>query len=132
MPRFPFRVTLLLWLVLIHTAVNILRLWTGLAWSDVLSEFESVPGPAVVVLFSVVFVLLGIALIWGLWQAKAWTKYLLIGTAAGSTAWFWSERFVHPEAHLNSFFAVIVNLIVLIFILFASRSLTREAYERKS
>ncbi len=43
MSKPPFRVTLLLWLVLFLTAWNALRLWTALAWHNVLNEFSAQP-----------------------------------------------------------------------------------------
>jgi multisubunit Na+/H+ antiporter MnhE subunit len=69
---------------------------------------------------------------WGIWQKKAWTAKLLLGAAAGYTVWYWSERLIWQRPHPNWPFAVIVNLVLLGFILFTTKSLSREAYEQKN
>jgi len=131
MSRPPFRVTLLLWLVLFITAWNVLRLWTALAWQNVLVEFFAQPTPAVTAISGAVWMVVGIILIWSIWQKKAWAAKLLLGASAGYTVWYWSERLIWQNPHPNWPFAVIVNLALLVFILFATKTLTREAHERK-
>jgi hypothetical protein len=128
----PFRVTLLYWLVLTLSAWNILRLWTALAWHNVLDEFSARPSSTSIALNSALWIVTGIILIWSLWQKKAWAAKLLIGASAGYSIWYWSERLVWQNPHPNWLFAVIVNLALLVFILFTTKLLTREAHERKN
>lgn len=80
---------------------------------------------------SAIWAAVGILLLWGIWQNKAWTAKLLLGAAAGYTVWYWCERLIWQAPRPNWPFAVIVNLVLLIFILFTTKSLAREAYERK-
>jgi hypothetical protein len=127
----PFRVTLLLSLVLILTAWNVLRLWTALAWRNVLNEFSAQPISTVIAVSSAFWTVAGITLLWSIWHKKAWAAKLLIGASAGYTIWYWSERLVWQIPHPNWPFAVIVNLVLMIFILFTTKTLTREAHERK-
>ncbi|MBK8821894.1 MAG: hypothetical protein IPN58_04580 [Anaerolineales bacterium] len=47
MNKLPLRVTLLLLMVLSLTTWNALRLWTSLAWQNVLNEFSVQPSPTV-------------------------------------------------------------------------------------
>jgi hypothetical protein len=75
---------------------------------------------------------IGMLLVWGIWQRKAWTANLLPGASAGYTVWYWSERLIWESPHPNWPFAVIVNLVLLGFILFTIKSLSREAYEQKN
>jgi hypothetical protein len=131
MIKLPFRVTLLLWLVLILTAWNALRLWTSLAWHNVLIEFSARPAPLIITTVSLVWIVTGIAIVWGIWQNKEWTSKLLLGSAVGYTIWYWSERLLWQEPRPNWPFAVILNLALLVFIIFATKSLAREAYERQ-
>jgi uncharacterized membrane protein len=132
MNKFPFRVTLLYWLVLTLTAWNGLRLWTALAWQNTLTEFSASPTPVILAISGAFWVVTGIILLWSIWQRKAWAATLLIGVAAGYTVWYWSERLIWQNPHPNWLFAVIVNLALLIFILFTSKLLAREAHERKN
>jgi hypothetical protein len=130
MNRRPFRVTLLLWLVLIVSAWNGLRLSTALLWHNVLNEFSTQP-VFIIIASSVIWMFTGIILIWSIWQEKAWAAKLLLGASAGYTVWYWSERFIWQNPHPNWLFVVIVNLGLLAFILFTSKLLAREAHERK-
>ncbi len=131
MNRPPLRVTLLLWLVLIVSAWNGLRLSTALLWHNVLDEFSTQP-VFTIIASSVIWMVTGIVLLWGIWQKKAWAVKLLIGASAGYTVWYWSERFIWQNPHPNWLFAVIVNLGLLAFILITSKLLAREAHERKN
>jgi hypothetical protein len=130
--KFPFRVTLLLWLVSLLTAWNFLRAWTAFAWQDTLNEFSSKPTAWIIGVSGGIWVILGVVIIWAIWQGKAWTAKLLLGTAAGYTVLFWGEKFIWQMPRPNWPFAVILNLVLIIFIIFTQKSLTREAYEQKS
>jgi hypothetical protein len=125
-----FRVTLLLWLVLFLTAWNALRLWTAIAWHNVLNEFSAQP-TTITAISGAIWMLTGIILLWSIWQKKAWAAKLLLGVAAGYTVWYWCERLFWQNPHPNWPFAVIVNLVLIFFILFTTKTLTREAHERK-
>jgi hypothetical protein len=131
MTSLPLRVTLLYWLVLILSAWNGLRLWTALAWQNVLTEFSASPPPIVTAISGGVWMVVGIILLWSIWQKKVWAAKLLIGTASGYSVWYWVERLTWQNPHPNWLFAVIVNLAGMIFILFNARLLSREAHERK-
>ncbi len=126
----PFSVTLSLVLVLIFTAWNFIKLWTLLAWQDVLLEFATSPNLYMSVIISTILVIAGIVLCRGILQKKVWSVKMLPALAAGYTVWYWSERIIWQNGKTNLWFAIAVNLIILIFIYFATKSLSREAYER--
>jgi hypothetical protein len=132
MNRKSFRVTLLYWLVLILSAWNGLRLWTALAWRDVLTEFRASQPPILTAVSGGVWMLAGLFLAWSIWQKKPWAANLLVGVATGYSAWYWIERLVWQSPHPNGLFAVIVNLTALIFILFNAKPLAREKNEHKN
>ncbi|MCC6259219.1 MAG: hypothetical protein IT311_00035 [Anaerolineales bacterium] len=117
--------------MLIFTAWNALRVWTALAWQNALSKFNLHPSLWVIIVSGLVWALLGASLLYGIWQEKAWAKKMLIGAAAGYTVWFWGERFLFPMPRPNWLFAVILNLVLILFISFTTKSLQREAYERE-
>jgi hypothetical protein len=131
MSKQPFRVTLLLWLVLMLTIWNAIRVWTSLAWREVLNEFSSQPTSTIIAISGAIWMFTGMVILWSIWQKKVWAANLLLGATAGYTAWYWSERLVWESPHPNWLFTVIVNLVLVLFILFCSKSLSREAYERK-
>jgi hypothetical protein len=132
MKKLPFRVTLLYWLVLTISAWNGLRLWTALAWHRILDEFSAQPTSTITAVSGAVWLITGIILLWSISQEKAWAAKMLLGVAAGYSLWYWSERLIWQAPHPNWLFAVIVNLGLIIFILFASKSLSREAHERNN
>jgi hypothetical protein len=132
MTKLSFRVTLLYCLVLTLTAWNGLRLWTALAWQNTLTEFSASPPPIILAISGAFWMVTGIILLWSIWQRKAWAATLLVGVAAGYPVWYWGERLIWQNPQPNWLFAVIVNLALLIFILFTSKLLAREAHERKN
>ncbi|MCC7118821.1 MAG: hypothetical protein IT310_09875 [Anaerolineales bacterium] len=129
--KFPFRVTLLLWSVLIFIAWNLLRVWTALSWRGVLSKFQLSPSLWVIAVSGLFWALCGIFLLYGIWREKAWARKLLIGSVAGYTVWFWCERFLYQMPRPNWLFTVILNLIAILLIRLTINSLQREAYERE-
>jgi hypothetical protein len=127
MSKRPFRVTLLALLVLFLTVWNAIRVWTALEWRDVLNEFSSQPTSTITAASGALWTVIGIFVLWSIWQQKAWTAKLLPGAAAGYTVWYWSERLIWQSPHPNWPFAVIVNLALIIFILFCIKSKSQEA-----
>ena len=127
--KLPFRATLLLWLVLITTAWNLIRVWTAVAWWNVLIEFSTHPAPWVIAMSGMIEALLGIILIYGVWQGRVWAGKFLIGVTAGYSLWYWIERLFWQSPRPNWVFAVILNLILIGFVYYSHKSLAREAHE---
>lgn len=126
----PLIVTLVHWLVLIFTAWNLLRTWTSLAWKSTLEEYSVSLSPAANSLIGAFWTVTGLVLVWGIWQKKPWSTKWLIGLAAGYTVWYWSERLIWQNPHPNVTFVIIINIVLLTIVYFASKTLSREAYER--
>jgi hypothetical protein len=122
----PISVTLTLIVVLILTTWNLVKAWTALAWQNILTEFAISLMPEIMAVVSIMWVIIGLVLMWAILQKKVWSKKMLVGTATSYTVWFWSERIIWQNSQTNTIFAVSVNIILLIIIYFA----TREAYER--
>ena len=129
--KIPIRVSLLLCLLALFTAWNLLRAWTARAWQEALQEFSSKSASGVIFWSGAVWALLGLILFWGIWQEKAWAKRLLLGAAAGYTVWYWAGRLLWQMPRPNWLFAVILNLVLIIFIVYTTKSPLREAYERE-
>jgi hypothetical protein len=132
----PSSVTILLWLVLSLTAWSSLRLYTAIFWWSPLREFASPPGPLYTIISAGVWLVVSVVLLWGMWQAKVWIRYALLGAGAGFTVWYWCDRllFQMPGANLPFvLFGNIVFLIVLSVCVFVPSTTTflskREAHD---
>jgi hypothetical protein len=135
--RRPFSVTILLWLVLSLTVWSGLRLVTAIQWWRTLLEFASSPGPLYIAISGVAWLVAGIGLLWGIWQAKTWARVALLGAGAGFTVWNWSDRLLLQSSHANWLFTLAANfllLIVLSICIFLPATKTffmkREAHDR--
>jgi hypothetical protein len=127
----PIRVTLSLWLVLFLTVWNALRIWTAIAWRNALTEFSARPAPVVSAIIGAVWLATGIILLWSISRKRAWAGKMLIGASAAYSAWYWIERLAWQAPRPNWPFAVILNLALLVFIYFTTKSMTREANEQQ-
>ncbi len=130
--KLPFRAILLLCMVLLFTAWNMLRVWTAFAWRDLLHEFSSQPVSWVIVLSGMIWAFVGLLLIWSIWQGKAWVGKFVLGAAAGYSVWYWGGRLFWQIPRPNWPFAVILNLVLIIFVIYLTKSPLREAHERES
>jgi hypothetical protein len=130
--KLTFRTILLLCLALLFTAWNLLRAWTAFAWQDLLKEFSSQPAGWLIMLSGTIWAIAGLLLIWSLWQGKAWARKMLLGVAAGYSVWYWGGRLFWQIPRPNWPFAVILNLVLIIFIIWITKSPLREAHERES
>jgi hypothetical protein len=130
MPKQPLRATILLSLVLLFTIWNALRAWTAFSWRNVLTEFSG--APLYIGVSGLIWLTIGIWLVLGLWRKRANARALLLASAASYTAWVWIERLFIQVPRGNWPFSLVINLILLSFVLFASDYWKREAHERKS
>jgi len=127
----PFPATLTLWLVLITTTINLIRLWTSISWAQALNEFQVSTDPRFSAFVGGLWATAGLILFWSLWRNKAWAGKMLVITGAGYTIWYWTERIFLPHPRPNLIFAVIVNLALLVLIIITNILLSREAYEQR-
>lgn len=111
------RATPLLLVVLILTCWQASRLWAALAWYDVLLEFAPRPGPVYTAVSGAFWLGCGLVLVGGIWREKAWAANLLLGAAAGYTAWYWIDRLVLQTPRANWPFALLVNIFLLVYVL---------------
>lgn len=118
----PFRVTVLIWLVLWLSAWNGLRLWTAVTWQARLAEFASRPGPAYIAVSGAFWLAAGLFLLWSFWSAKPWTRQLFAALALAYTAWYWVDRLLLQQERSNWPFILAANVIIILFIMFALRS----------
>jgi hypothetical protein len=131
MSKTPFRLILLIWLLLFFNIWNLIQIWTALTWREILDKYSRGQISSILAFSGGFWFIIGTILVWGIWRNQGWTKKLLIGSSLGYGVWYWTDRLVFQNPHPNWLFAVILNLAIIIFIIFTMKSLAREAYERK-
>ena len=115
-PKLPLRITLLLWLVLIITAWNIVRLATSIAWHDTLETYAPWPGPFYIGLTGAIWALTGTVLFWGFARGTGWSRIAFLVTSFVYVVWFWMDRlFIQPQLRANWPFDLLITIILLGF-----------------
>ena len=115
-PKLPLRITLLLWLVLIITAWNIVRLATSIAWHDTLETYAPWPGPFYIGLNGAIWALTGAVLFWGFARGTSWSRIAFLVTSFVYVIWFWMDRFfIQPQVRANWPFDLLITIILLGF-----------------
>ena len=109
----PFSVTILLWLVLSLTVWSGFRLVTAIQWWGTLLEFATSPGPLYITISGGVWLVASVSLLRGMWRAKAWIRYALIGTGVGFTVWYWCDRLLFQMQRVNWVFALLATILML-------------------
>jgi hypothetical protein len=129
----PGNITILSIFVLCFAAWNGLRLSEAIYSWKTLAEFGAYP--FYISISGGVWLIVGLFLVWSMWQGKIWGRIAALCAAAIYTLWYWFDRLVLQEIHANWPFVLVVNLIFLFFmitILFSHRArlfFTRDAYE---
>jgi len=113
----PFSVTFLLYLVLCLTAWSGLRLASAIQWWGTLLEFAAPPGPLYIAISGAVWLVAGIGLLWGIWQAKTLIRVALAGVGAGFVLWYWCDRLLLQASRANWPFALGTTLLLLVLVM---------------
>ena len=58
----------------------------------------------------------GIGLLWGIWQSKAWIRYGLLGAGASFVVWYWCDRLFLQTQRANWPFMLGTTVLLLIFV----------------
>jgi len=112
--RLPTRITLAICLVLITTAWNAVRACTAVFWRSPLEVYAPVPGPLYIGCTGAAFAILGLAILWGLWQRTSWAPRSFLIGAWIYVAWLWADRLFLQIQGRNSWpFAAIATAVIL-------------------
>jgi hypothetical protein len=115
-PKRPLRITFLLWLVLIMTAWNLVRLVTSIGWRDTLETYVPRPGPFYTGLTGAIWTLMGLFLFWSFIRGATWTRMALLITGFVYAVWFWADKlFFQPLLRANWPFILLTTIILLSF-----------------
>lgn len=137
-PRLPFRITLLLGLVLIVTVLSAVRLLTAIAWQKTLDSYVPVGLVLYTALSGAFWTLAGLGVLWAFVRRVRHLRAVLLGSAVAYAAWAWADRiFVQTSLRNNWPFDLLVTIVLLAFaavVILDRRSQShfrRESYERK-
>ena len=137
-PRRPLRITLLLWLVLITTALNLTRLLTAMAWKNTLEAYLSPQAVLYVGVTGAVWTFVGLFVLWSYWRGGRYTRPIFVAAASVYALWSWVDRLIVQRAgQSNWLFDLAVTFLLLGFtgfVVLDPRNLpyfTRETHERK-
>jgi len=115
----PFSVTIIIWLVLIIAVSNLIRLVrTVFQWDFLLGLIDV--HPAYLIVSGLVWGIVGIVLVWGLWKAREWAFYALRWGAALYIIYIWFDRlFISSPSvrNTNNLFVSVVSLLLIGWIL---------------
>jgi hypothetical protein len=108
--RLPLRITLILGVVLFSTAWNIVRAWTGIAWSQPLVSYARHPGPLYVSLSGGAFAVLGSVILWGFGRRVPWAPLALLFGAWIYVLWIWADKLIfQTQERANWPFAAVLT-----------------------
>jgi hypothetical protein len=116
----PFGVTLLLWLVLSLSAWGAVRLLAALRWWDVLNEFEARLSPPYLSITGAGWLVAGIALLWGIFSAKSWTRLAILISVALWVTQYWIERIFFEAPRPNGLFVLTITVLLFIVTLISA------------
>jgi len=114
---------------MLFTAWNILRAQNALARGALFLQYGGLRAFLPVLLGGIFWAFTGIFLLWSVLKQKRWATSAPRLFSAAYLLWYWAERLTLQSPRPNAMFAVIVQVILFIFILFATKPLMREAYE---
>lgn len=114
--RLPFRITLLLALVLTITVFSAVRLYTGIAWSRTLETYMPTLLVAYVAITGAIWMLLGCFVLWSFWRRIRYSRWIFLAAAFVYALWAWADRLlIQPGSHANWQFALIGTLVLLAY-----------------
>ncbi len=135
--KLPFRITLLLILVLITTVLSAVRFFTAIAWDRTLQNYMPSALDAYVAITGAIWTLAGGFVLWSILRGARYSRLALVVVAAAYAAWAWIDRLlIQPGAHPNWRFDLLVTVVLLVYtgaVTLDRRNrifFTRESYDR--
>ena len=132
MPKRPFGVTLLLWMVLILTAWGVVRFFAALRWQSVLIEFGSSLSPLYLSITGAGWGAAGSVLLISILMRKYWARF---GIATFILLWlieYWLERVFGQAGRANLYFALACTIGIILIGSIIVRFETTKSYFSRS
>ncbi len=119
----PVRIIFLATLVICFAAWNGLRLGETIFFWKTLQEYGA--SSVYISISGAFWLIMGLLLVWGLWQGKTWAWPAALGSTVGYIGWYWFDRLVLQQPHANWPFVLVFDIVFLFLILinlFSSKS----------
>lgn len=114
--KYPFRITLVLCVVLIITVTNIIRLVTSIAWHDTLNAYISPLGILYIAVSGAVWTGVGLFILASFGLGAHWTRPVLLISTSAYAAWVWADNlFVQAQLGANWPFSLVVTILLLAY-----------------
>lgn len=132
----PVGLNILVLFILWLAVWNCLRMSEAIFYWNSLEEYGA--QPLYISMSGGIWFIIGILLVWGLWWCEIWGWMATLGAAVSYTTWYWLDRLILQKPHSNWLFALIENIVLLIFIILLMFSrktrlhFQKDAHERKS
>ncbi len=137
-PKLPFRITLLMALVLIVTVLSAVRLLTAIVWQKTLETYMPVALVLYTGLTGAFWALVGVGLILAFRRRVRYLRLILLVSVSAYAAWAWIDRiFVQSSLRNNWPFDLLLTFVLLAFaawVILDRRNqpyFRRETYERQ-
>ncbi len=112
--KFPLRITILLWLVLIITAWNSIRMVTSIAWRNTLETYAPKPGPFYIGVTGAFWALIGLFLLWSFIRGYRWTRIILLTAGCCYSIYIWVDKlFIQTQLRANWPFNLLTTFLLL-------------------
>lgn len=107
---------MLLGLVLITTALNIVRLLTAIAWRTALEAYLSPEAVFYIGVTGALWAVVGVFVLWSYWWRRPHARLIILLAAGLYAGWAWADRLVVQEtARTNWLFALVATIVLLAF-----------------
>ncbi len=114
--KLPFRITLLLILVLITTVLSAIRAFTAIAWSGALGNYLPRLLDLYVAITGAIWSLVGGFVLWSIWRGARYSRLAVLLAAAVYAVWAWIDRLlIQPGLHPNWRFDLLVTAVLLVY-----------------
>lgn len=112
----PVPVTLIALTVLTITTWNGLRLYETISNWEILQNYNSQPGPLIMSVISLVWILIGLVAIFGLFIGKSsWLLFIKLATIL-FTLWYWVDRLLFQKTLITHLFPIVLTGFMLLFV----------------
>lgn len=116
----PFCVTISLWLVLTLSVWSSFRLAAAIRWWNTLVDLASRPGPLYIAASGVIWLIAGIALLWGIIRRQSWSRLATLSSGITFTIWYWGDAYLFQMPRENWLFSLGASMGILGFIIVCS------------
>lgn len=133
MNKRPARLTLLLWLVFLLTAWNAIRLGATIAYWDLLTDFDSSPGPIYIVASAMFWFICGLGVLILLYRRNPRALLATSILTVAYTIWWWIDRLLLQEnGQTNwSFNLVLTGILLLLTTCLIFNPTTRACFNQQ-